>query len=208
MVMSDLNKSYWRIMQNDAPEYVLIDFIDERYLIGRTENSYFTLSDEFKAGNCMIEYSEVERVIRESEYYIDEIPLSIYLDEFISRIKTVIPDAKVILHKARMMNYYRTTGGGIKRFSEDYCKYNDQINDMLNFMYDYFESKVEDCIILECKEEYYADERHKWGLMPMHYEENYYKDVYQKLYDLVRYDKVQKAERGKVSGFQRKNAKT
>lgn len=48
---------------------MLIDFIDERYLIGRTENNHFTLLYEFKAGNCMIEYLEVERVIQESEHY-------------------------------------------------------------------------------------------------------------------------------------------
>lgn len=31
----------------------------------------------------------------------------------------------------------------------------------------------------------YVDERHKWGLTPMHYKEKYYKVIYNKLCDVI-----------------------
>lgn len=185
MVMSDLNKSYWQTMQKDMPDYILIDFVDERYEIARAGKSYFTLSDEFNAGNCMIEYTKVERTKGEDGYYIDGKPVLSYLKEFVERIKAIFPGRRVILHKARMIDHYRSAQGEIKKFSVDYCKYNKRINDMLSFMYAYVEKEIENCVVLECEEEYYADERHKWGLMPMHYEEKYYKAIYYKLCDVI-----------------------
>ena len=50
-------------------------------------------------------------------------------------------------------------------------------------MYSYVESKLENCICLECTEPYFADEKHKWGLSPMHYEEKYYISVFNSLYN-------------------------
>lgn len=50
MVLFDLNKLYWLKMQEGVPDYILIDFIDERYAVARIGNRYFTLSDEFKSG--------------------------------------------------------------------------------------------------------------------------------------------------------------
>lgn len=185
MVMSDLNKSYWQTMRKDIPEYILIDFIDERYEIARAGKSYFTLSDEFNASDCLIEYTKVERKEGGDGYYIEETPVLIYLKEFVKRIKEIFPERRVILHKAKMIDYYKSAQGEIKKFSKDYCKYNKKINDMLSFMYAYVEKEMENCVVLECEEEYYADERHKWGLMPMHYEEKYYKEIYYKLCNVI-----------------------
>lgn len=185
MVMCDLNKLYWTIMQRNVPDYILIDFIDERYEVAKIGNSYFTLSDEFKSGNCTVEYEEIKRVKKADQYFVDDVPLLTYLEKFMNRITTVFPAHRIILHKAKMANYYKNISGGIIKFNEDYCKYNEQINDVLNVMYTYIEKKIAGCIVLECLEEYYADEQHKWGLMPMHYEEKYYKFIYHRLCNIV-----------------------
>lgn len=85
-----------------------------------------------------------------------------------------------------MVDYYRSVQGQIRRFSEDYCEYNNKINCLLDYMYKYVEEKIKDCVVVEYKGKYYADENHKWGLMPMHYEKQYYKVIYHKLCDLLR----------------------
>ena len=35
MVLTDLNKSYWKTIRDGISEYVMIDFIDERYETGK-----------------------------------------------------------------------------------------------------------------------------------------------------------------------------
>lgn len=183
MVLADLNKSSWKTIADGFSDYIMIDFVDERYQIGKFSGSYFTLSDEFRESQCIKEYEVMDRVKNKEEYFIEEISLSVYLEEFVQRIKSIFEEKRIILHKAKLVDYYITKQGEIKKFSDDYCEYNKNINSLLDYMYSYVESKLENCICLECIEEYFADEKHKWGLDSMHYEKKYYISIFNRLCD-------------------------
>ena len=92
-------------------------------------------------------------------------------------------EKKIILHKAKLVDYYISNQREIKKFSASHCEYIKKTNLLLDYMYSYVESKLENCICLECTEPYFADEKHKWGLSPMHYEEKYYISVFNSLYN-------------------------
>ncbi len=183
MVLTDLNKSYWKTIRDGISEYVMIDFIDERYETGKLFDSYFTLSKEFKESECIKEYKIINKVKKKDEYFIEEISLNVYLEEFIERVKSMFKEKKIILHKAKLVDYYISNQREIKKFSASHCEYIKKTNLLLDYMYSYVESKLENCICLECTEPYFADEKHKWGLSHMHYEEKYYISVFNSLYN-------------------------
>lgn len=185
MVLSDLNKFFWETIKNDTPDYIMIDFIDERYAIAKSGGSYFTLSDEFKESHCISDYTIIEREKEGNEFFIEGVSLAVYLDEFIDRLKSSYPEEKIILHKAKLKDFYVSVHGEVIKFSDDYCKYIENINNLLGYMYTYMERKIKGCISIECTEDFCADEGHKWGLDPMHYEEKYYIAIYNSLCENV-----------------------
>lgn len=45
---------------------------------------------------------------------------------------------------------------------------------MLKYMYDFTEKYVKRLKVIDISDKYSADENHKWGLAPMHYQQEYY----------------------------------
>ena len=185
-VYKDLTKSVWEEMREKPSDYLLIDFIDERFQIGKMDNSYFTLSNEFVLSHYLEnQYKVLEREEVEGQYYLDGKSLYSFLDEFIQKVITQYSPEKVILHKAKHVNKYIDKKGRVKKFSKVYLQYNQKINKLLDDMYDYVEEKLSGCVVLDFSEKYYADENHKWGLSTMHYERDYYIRVLNELSSIL-----------------------
>ncbi len=175
----DLDKSCWNSIKNKCADYLMIDFVDERFPIGKIGDGYFTLADGFKESGWVKDYKEIERVKNGTEYLIDGIPLTYFMDQFFARIKSFFAENRIILHKVVFKDYYVSIDGKRKRFSDECCRNNEKINLLLEFMYSYAERKLPDSILIDCAGHYDADAKHKWGLAPMHYQREYYSEVYE-----------------------------
>jgi len=174
-VLRDVTKGVWHELKENPSDYLMIDFIDERFPLGKFENSIITLSNEFIESRLLEnQYTTVDREKRNKDYFVEGLSLFAYLDEFLDRIGKLYSSEQVILHRAKHVDKYIAKNGRIKKFSLIYQQYNQRMNAMLDYMYDYVEKKLPGCISLDFHGEYYADENHKWGLSTMHYERDYY----------------------------------
>lgn len=174
-VLRDISKSLWKELSENPSDYLMIDFIDERFSLGKYKNTYVTLSNEFVESHFLEkQYTIIERKKEGANYFIEEKLLHTYLDEFLDRVLVQYKPAQIILHRAKHVDKYISKNGRVKKFSKVYLQYNQKMNDMLDYMYDYVEKRLPECISLDFGAEYYADENHKWGLSTMHYEGDYY----------------------------------
>lgn len=184
-VVADFRKEIWDEFSVTPSDYLMIDFIDERFDIGKYKDSYFTISNEFRMSHFPDNYETIKRQVVAGEFYLGGKKISEFLDEFIEQICQYYSAEKIILHKAKMSYYYLTKKKYLKKFSPTYLKFNKEFNQLLDYMYSYIEKKLIGCISVDCSKDCYADENHKWGLAPMHYEKNYYvrilNDLYQKI---------------------------
>lgn len=99
--------------------------------------------------------------------------LRLYLDFILKYFK----HHKIILHKAYLLDAYVDSQGDKQYFTKNVIINNEKVNKILKFMYDYVEAYIKNIKVIDISSKYLACENHKWGLAPMHYQQQYYKEA-------------------------------
>jgi len=121
----------------------------------------------------------------QGQYFVDGKPVRRYVEQFAKMLKARYPEDHIIIHKALMQNEYVDREGIIRQFPTNYLKYNHEINDVLASLYDLAEELLPQAHVVDLNCGTYADERHKWGLAPMHYQEEYYQRVLEEILRII-----------------------
>lgn len=172
MVMNDVQKGF-----NDTildSEILIIDFVDERFDLVRYGDSYLLRSVEFLNSGLEASY-RFEKIPRfqEPTHKLWESSLEI----FVSRLVSIIPVDRIVLHEAYWADSFLNQDGVIERFDNpEQIKKN---NAMLKRYYERFKSFCPGLKIVSSKP--IGDVRHTWGKSPVHYTDAYYLDIYQQL---------------------------
>lgn len=159
----------------DDKDFVLLDFIEERYDLGMDgDGHYFTLSDAFLECNPYIEggYLVLNRFSEEMDELWKE-----SCDRFICWITGRIAPEKIILLRAKLAVCYGD--GGKEQDYEDKEKIL-KINAYLDACYDYFEEHCPGIIVidgLEQKNWYFTQGNFRHGRYPWHLNWYAYKQI-------------------------------
>ncbi|PHV70167.1 hypothetical protein CS063_11865 [Sporanaerobium hydrogeniformans] len=185
-VYNDFKKNAFEFFNKDGSKYLIIDLIDERFKLVKCkkENSLVTYSTYLQESNHIKNPIFVEKkksIFNGKKYYVDGMPLENYLGKFCSKIKAIYFEDHIIIHKCKMAQFYIDKEGNTKKFDESYLIYNKNINELLEYMYSYLECNLPQAMVINISDEYLADEQHKWGLSPMHYQKEYYISVFSKI---------------------------
>lgn len=188
MLEMDLKKECLSALEMQHSQYLIIDLIDERFDLGKVADSYFTISGEFIESKVLdsVKYDVIKKT-EGFEKYLDK-SIEAYVEEFCDRILKIYEPQNIILHKAFMVDYYVNSDKKTKKFSFSYLNYNKRVNKVLTRMYECIEQCIPQAIIIDLCEEYCADEAHKWGLAPKHYQQEYYIAVMNKIYKQLKND--------------------
>lgn len=199
-VYNDFIKNTFKLFENDGSSYILIDLIDERFnLLKYNENnieSYITYSSLLQESGYIGKINDIgkgverkRRLLPWKEFFLDDIKVSKYMDSFCEKIVSIYSSEKIILHKGKLLNYYKDNVGNIVKFSASQVNKNKKVNELINYMYDYLEGYFGNCLLIDFCENYCADESHVWGLAPMHYQKEYYEAVFSELVKFCVYNK-------------------
>ena len=193
-VYNDFKKNTMELFRKDGSKYLLIDLIDERFKLAvyadkNGEKSLVTYSTYLQESQYIKSPKLLEKkknIFNGKKYYINDIPLDEYLEEFCKRISSIYSEENVIIHKCRMSQFYIDKNNQIRKFDKNYLFYNKMTNELLDYMYDYLECRMPKAMIINISDEYCADENHKWGLSPMHYQKEYYIKVLHEIENYIK----------------------
>lgn len=186
-IFYDYNKNAFEMLQENLSEYLLIDLVDERFPLIKTEGSYVTRSVSLlesgiiNGNEPIIEKKEYVDTCGNISYQVEGIDVRVYLDRFCDRILKIYKSQNIILHVVRGAEYYYDENKTIKRFEPNIVGYFKKLNKMWTFMYDYLFQKMNGCIRIDISPGYLADEKHKWGLAPIHFQKEYYERVLEEI---------------------------
>jgi hypothetical protein len=169
LVYFDMTKKFFHHIKQTVADVLIIDFMDERLGVLKTNNTHITHSDELKLSKLkhLLDYEVMEF----NEEYLDLWELSAL--KFIHDVKKR-PFRKIILHKSLYMSNYKTKDGEILPFTDpERVERIHSRNVLLNHMYQFIERNMPNLKVIE-PSGFSADESHKWGLTPFHYELPYY----------------------------------
>ncbi|MBD8028609.1 hypothetical protein H9636_18400 [Ureibacillus sp. Re31] len=169
LVYMDMTKSFYKHIKETIADILIIDFMDERLGVLKTNNTYITHSDELKLSKLklLLDYEIMEF----NDEYLEMWEISAL--KFTHDIKKR-PFKKIILHKAFYMDTYINKDGEKVLFTDsETVKRIESRNILLNHMYQFIERNLQNITVIE-PHGFSANENHKWGLTPFHYEQSYY----------------------------------
>lgn len=185
-VYNDFKKNTMEVLKQDESKYLLIDLIDERFKLAvckgsNGQKSYVTYSAYLQES----EYIKFPKLIEKKkkkwfreQYFIQHKSLDKYMKEFCKQILGIYAQENIIIHRCKLLPFYLDKNNQIKQFDKNYLLYNQITNELLSYMYNYLEAYMPKAKVIDICDKYYADENHKWGLSPMHYEKEYYKEIF------------------------------
>lgn len=168
MLLADFNKNYVR----DADQflnvdYLVIDFIEERFDLLEWKGSFITDSDALH-DTCFSEGTPCPRLSADTKNKWFE-----NCDKLIDFLQKNLSSQKVILVRALLSeNYIDSQGKSVPFENLNEIK---AINNCLNDYYDYFETKMPQVLSVSFprKELMYCEKDHKHGVLPCHMNRDY-----------------------------------
>lgn len=167
-------------MAKNHSDYLIIDFIDERFRIAKSGGKYATYSNELVNSKYLEKFDF---------YFLDKLPkavgigytfdddsLDIYICEFAVKIKRLYEENRIVIHEAYMRDTYIAVDGTVKKFSEPVCADVSRKNELLKYMYETLRQYLPNAHVINLfdKKNFLINEKHLWGLTPMHFEDDYY----------------------------------
>lgn len=185
MVKNDFEKTAFDKLEDSKGDYLIVDFIDERFHIVQIGRTYITYSAEL----MLSKYLEGKnyKIIDKRKWINKNVVLDLkkQIAMFAEKIEDIYGKGRVIIHRAKLKDNYLDQNGNKQKFLKPFIEDNKKTNELLEYMYDELEKRLVEPYVIDVADSYLADETNKWGLSTMHYQEEYYVEVLRRVKDIV-----------------------
>lgn len=185
MLKNDFEKTTLDKLKLSNGEYIVVDFIDERFHIVEIQNTYLTHSSELAISEYLV--GKKHRIIDKRIWFNRSIVLNLNekIARFANELEKIYGIGRIIIHRAMLRNEYLDKKRKIQKFSKPYLEDNKKTNELLDHMYNELRKRLSKPYIIDIADSYYADETNKWGLSTMHYQKEYYLEISRKLEEII-----------------------
>ncbi|MDT2865719.1 DUF6270 domain-containing protein [Vagococcus carniphilus] len=200
----DLSKKYLEDLKENPPEFLIMDFYTDTFYGSVVEKTGTIITNKLWQYRKLNYFSELKlgkeySVYKNSFDFIEKWKTS--FDEFMRFMKSYCPKTKIIINKAKFVNKYwdeeENEFFNITKLNKDNWKefHIDRFNIIWNLFDTYAIEKYQlDSINFDIKK-YYGDENHEWGLFYVHYNQQYYEDLFESLIKIVEIEKQPKFQK-------------
>lgn len=142
MVLNDLQKTTFEKLENSKSNYLIVDFIDERFRTARISNCYLTMSNELVASGYLEGKDfQVIETIKWKESMMDE-ELKPRVAQLAEKLCFIYKRSHIIVHMAKMVDNYLGKDGEIHKFAPNYIENNKRVNYLLDKMYEWLNGEI------------------------------------------------------------------
>ncbi len=168
MIQRDLNKSFRKSLQNCECDFILIDFMEERYDTLKVQDSYITFSDAVKE-LCKIPYDGESELLNDRELSGQNIWIENCL-KFIELLKSNFEEKRIILIENYLCESY---GDNENKTNFTNSEEIEQINILLSNKYKFFINNFPGITVIKTSDllDYYTDIKYEYGCFPWHLNE-------------------------------------
>ena len=167
---TELDKSFLKEVIKLNPDILIVDFFaDARFKTISSGDSFFTVN-EWKNTKTKI-YKEMRSI--SEPFFPSKDVLSQYMHNLNQFCKQHLPETKIILNKARAVEYYVDENGETHSFNNPTIDIINKRWEMLDYLFMQIAgstAKEINAMNIDLK----ADINHPWGLAPVHYSKTFY----------------------------------
>ncbi|WP_433847449.1 DUF6270 domain-containing protein [Acinetobacter proteolyticus] len=176
IIKQDITSDLFYSLENTNFDYILIDLVDERYGLIQFANTFITNSYEVNVSGILGDVSQLNKIdVGSDQFY------SLWkegFEIFINYCKKNSLLGKVLINKVFWASMF-DDASSIPNFSQDRIRDN---NAVLEKLYKIIEEYIPDSNFITYPKSYFvAKKNHKWGAMPFHYVDSFYKHTYEEL---------------------------
>lgn len=172
---TDLDKSFLPHLVELKPDALVIDLaIDALRGIALLDGRLITNSLMFQKSRLFEGFDErnTHAAVNEPQRYARL--LATACREFRAFMARELPACRLILHKCRYAEFYRSKSGEVSPFADDVRATYRQANASMDLIESVVERETGCAVIAVAGDSLLADQRHVWGLGGMHLERSYY----------------------------------
>ena len=187
-IKDDFQKSFFKKMNEADIDYLIIDEYFE-VLFGLIQ-----IDDTFITNNTWdLPHTELYKKLSDKRVITLENNFEEYMtlwksscDKFFKYMEQNFPNVKIILNKIRIVDSYMKKDGSI--YIDELGKNKAEIfNHLIKILEDYIEENY-DIIVIDCTEGIVGDENHIWGKGEVHYNKEYYGNLYREMLKIINAD--------------------
>ena len=193
MVLNDLRKTTLNKLRASKSNFLIIDFIDERFKTIQIFDSCLTMSNELVASKYLD--GKEYQIIDKTRWNEKEMERNLYskIIQFAEQICSIYKQSHIIIHEAKMVDRYIGKDGEIHAFAPYIIENNKRVNLLLDRMYMWLKAEIPRSPgVIDITSAYLADENHKWGLSAMHYQAEYYQNAIKEIENIIYGNKIMK----------------
>lgn len=180
MIKKDYEKSFWKDIEGEVPEFLFIDFLEERFDILQCQESFFTKSDAWE-GCSMADDNSYEIISRTGTECRELWETS--CEKFVTRLKKYFKPNQIILVKNYLCTSY---GDGEELHTFDQLDWIVEMNKLLESYYQYFIDMFQGIHTIESRENIiYTEKLFKYGVYPWHYNRLMYMEIAYKIKQII-----------------------
>jgi hypothetical protein len=185
-VQRDLRKTFFTDFAQAAPEILVLDFIDERFTIGRLGDRWCAATNAFFRIPWRPEVlAGFERLSKHSPAIMERWEAEFL--RFRDRVLEIQPGIRVVIHDARHAELTTQENGGVGPFAQEELQRSRFANRTLARMAEFAANAFPGAsVISPSKDTLIADHAHQWGHLPYHYIKPFYFDVARQLNEIAK----------------------
>lgn len=181
-IFCDFNKTAFEQLKRADRTWFLIDLVDERFDLAKIGAGIVTDSDELRSIKVFDDKKTViKKINRGEDYYVEEVSIKEIIAQWCRYVLEIFPSHYIILHKVYCVDKYLNKNNQLMEFDEATLLWNREVNKLYKYMYDSIERELNGCFVIDISRNFFADENHKWGLESFHFQEEYYKEVLERI---------------------------
>jgi Family of unknown function (DUF6270) len=172
-VLADFGKTFFASLEQQRPDWLMVDLIDERFDVLCTSGSFVTRSSAFQAAGLDeardLALEPIRRMSPDGcRLFAGSAP------DFAARLLELVPRERIVLHRALWCTRF-IRDGAVHDFPDERRELCERQNAMLREGYDALEQALGGvgATIVVDPEAHVADAHHRWELEPYHYAPGY-----------------------------------
>jgi hypothetical protein len=183
-IRTDFRKDLYKGLSASKPDYVLVDYIDERFDLLERDDELVVKSDDMVLVNLHLELKNRGFAERDFRSRLESTNVGAYRSA-IEAILRVVPCSRIIIHKAMCAFTYLDRNRQIVSFSPERKAVFEARNAVINGILSSLADLIGPDNVIDLNGTFHADENHRWSLAPFHYEPSYYSAFRSRLSSLV-----------------------
>jgi hypothetical protein len=172
-IAADFRKDILAEIEKVQPDFIVLDFIDERFNLLMRDDEIVVQSDD------MVKLGLHKRLLERRFLTIErnaqlENTARAY-ETYVRLLTQIVPEDRIILHRAPNLETYINTSGDTVRFENSYQEKVLFRNTLMDSCIAAARISAPEAHVVDVSSEMRADENNRWGLSGFHYEPEYYK---------------------------------